>query len=1036
MKIYYVSNTGKDSNNGLSVASPLLTIAKASAIAKPGDTIKLNGGDTFREVLTAISGTSGNPVVFESYGTGKAIVSGCETIALTNWGVHKGSILKTVLLAAWNLGTGKDKVFIDGDPMLPAIWPKNSKPLHERRMTDYAIAISASFDPTPDANGKATGSYEAPGIDTSWVGKKITFLPGSAWGAQIGEIISAGNNKVSFKFTYNSFNNAYNPVVGNYFFLWDNLAALTQPNEYYLDTATNTLYLWPNSSITNKKIELKVRTIGCNLDKLSYVTIRNINFFATRLTAKNGSNLKVEGCSFREYHNLLSGESVMDFSNSPNSSVINCDICIASGEGLILNASNCNAINNSVYGVGYNSISGTGINVAGGNCLIDSNTVISTGAHGIGMQSPAGICQYNRVADIGRWTTDVAGINVAGSSTVGTGNMKGLRINNNVSHDHSAIFDNKKALWGASGFRADSGFPEGVSNIVFDHNLSWNTSNESITVFPLNPTQTNYENAQIKLINNTFQKKIFLVVRSGASQQGIEIQNNIASGIYGNSEAVIANNLFAYNPLANKNVIVSNGLFSYPMIENNISDDPKLKSPNNLDYRLEPDSPCLGSGKIIPPFTPSASVDMGAIQHDEKPPKFGATILLEQISNLVFTQKSAAIVEVSGFPIARGFGKNVTFRYVINGVYVSEDYCWDSYDPATRKLTGKIKFPTPTQNLGNVAIEISIDGGETFVATNGIFKVESTSNPDKRIPLKAATLNGSILAYDASIAPVVYKVPVAKWITQSKISSANKIRVEDRNGNKQPFWLDGITTTNSPSLLWVKTASPQPILPQDYDGSPILYLNYDNSNLENINELQSVFPEMSDAFIWLKSHEAIALPNTNLDNWLGVGKASQTAQTKQPILRRDILNGFPGIEFDGIDDFMTVVPSIGNPVSATLFAFYCNPNPGYITYQRLISASSPGTRDYEIGLQLLPTLLTANLPVAQSAGFLISQIATSKDLTNLHLGIRHTTLSNAYKGYLLEVLVFDRIMTSSEINKIKVYFKTKYQSIIPSLSIF
>ncbi len=82
-KPYFVSNTGNDTNNGLTPETPWATIDKveASTLA-PGDQILFNKGDTWRETLVVpSSGTSGNPIVFGAYGTGdNPVIDGADVI--------------------------------------------------------------------------------------------------------------------------------------------------------------------------------------------------------------------------------------------------------------------------------------------------------------------------------------------------------------------------------------------------------------------------------------------------------------------------------------------------------------------------------------------------------------------------------------------------------------------------------------------------------------------------------------------------------------------------------------------------------------------------------------------------------------------------------------------------------------------------------------------------------------------------------------------------------------------------------------------
>ena len=72
---YYVSSSsGNDANGGTSSLTAWQTIAKVnSQTFLPGDSILFRRGDIWNESLVApSSGTAGNPVAFDAYGTGPA----------------------------------------------------------------------------------------------------------------------------------------------------------------------------------------------------------------------------------------------------------------------------------------------------------------------------------------------------------------------------------------------------------------------------------------------------------------------------------------------------------------------------------------------------------------------------------------------------------------------------------------------------------------------------------------------------------------------------------------------------------------------------------------------------------------------------------------------------------------------------------------------------------------------------------------------------------------------------------------------------
>lgn len=93
---YYVSNSGNDTNTGLSEQSPWKTLKKInSSTFKPGDYILLKRGDTWRESITIpSSGNSTSRIVFSAYGTGnKPVILGSrQPVSWTNQG---GNIWKS-----------------------------------------------------------------------------------------------------------------------------------------------------------------------------------------------------------------------------------------------------------------------------------------------------------------------------------------------------------------------------------------------------------------------------------------------------------------------------------------------------------------------------------------------------------------------------------------------------------------------------------------------------------------------------------------------------------------------------------------------------------------------------------------------------------------------------------------------------------------------------------------------------------------------------------------------------------------------------
>jgi len=82
---YYVRATGgKDTNAGTTVAAPFKTVAKAIAVAQPGDTVYVAPGAYSAALATARAGTAGSPIRFVADSTGAVFGVKKGTVALRN----------------------------------------------------------------------------------------------------------------------------------------------------------------------------------------------------------------------------------------------------------------------------------------------------------------------------------------------------------------------------------------------------------------------------------------------------------------------------------------------------------------------------------------------------------------------------------------------------------------------------------------------------------------------------------------------------------------------------------------------------------------------------------------------------------------------------------------------------------------------------------------------------------------------------------------------------------------------------------------
>src|SRR5512146_2563266 len=85
---FYVSPAGSDGNAGTSPSTAWKTVQRAdSASLAPGDSVLFQGGATFADqtLMPAASGADGAPIVFGSYGTGRANLPGGIWFSGKSW---------------------------------------------------------------------------------------------------------------------------------------------------------------------------------------------------------------------------------------------------------------------------------------------------------------------------------------------------------------------------------------------------------------------------------------------------------------------------------------------------------------------------------------------------------------------------------------------------------------------------------------------------------------------------------------------------------------------------------------------------------------------------------------------------------------------------------------------------------------------------------------------------------------------------------------------------------------------------------------
>lgn len=359
---YYVSNTGNDSNSGLTAALAWKTLTKVNAATfVAGDQILFQKGDTFYGSFTIKqSGTVANPITFGAYGTGaNPIITGFTSV--TEWTNLGGNIWESTN----SVSTLSDcnMVTINGVNTAMGRYPNTGYLTYQSYSTNTSIT-SNSLSGTPN-----------------WTGAEVVIRK-ERWIINRYPITSQSGGTLTYS------GGGYYVGKNNYgFFIQNDLRTLDQQNEWYYNPTTKKIQVYSTSIPT----DVKVATINTLITMLyrSYIMFEGISFNGANLSAINiGScrNASITNCSIDFCYNGIYGQ---DYGQSSVNFVF---------QNSIINHINNNAIRLSYEfyksNITNNVIKNTGIIVGlGGSSDEKSSAIISKGTKST--------IQYNKIDSVG-----------------------------------------------------------------------------------------------------------------------------------------------------------------------------------------------------------------------------------------------------------------------------------------------------------------------------------------------------------------------------------------------------------------------------------------------------------------------------------------------------------------------------------------------------------------------------------------------------------------------------------------------------------
>ena len=282
---------GADLNSG-SLSSPFETINKALSTMSAGDTCFIRGGEYHEEVI--INGK--NNITIMPY-MGELVVFDGTMPIQSNWITHASNIYKTTLNKhIWQL-------FVDQQEMVMARWPNGN--FFDKSIYTWDSWASGIVDSTAGFPNGSFNGFELVDSTKKDLGSTGLNITGAIGIMNVGsfktfnrEIISHNTSDNFFSYDFVP-NNTYRDKH-HHFFIEGKLELLDQPNEWFYDTTSKTLYLYADNgqNPNGRNINGKVQDYAFTINNSSNVSLKNIYFFSSTFFAKSSNNIIIEECHF------------------------------------------------------------------------------------------------------------------------------------------------------------------------------------------------------------------------------------------------------------------------------------------------------------------------------------------------------------------------------------------------------------------------------------------------------------------------------------------------------------------------------------------------------------------------------------------------------------------------------------------------------------------------------------------------------------------------------------------------------------------
>lgn len=402
---YYFSNSGDDSNNGLSPVYPMKSLSKLNSLMfklRPGDAVLFERGNIFYgQININASGDENNPIVFGAYGNGRnPVISG--SVPVNNWSIYKGNVYTSDISGiVKNLNVNGKQMFLARYPNSGFLTIDNPFSNPKTGFTDKQLNQSAGY----------------------WDGS-IVRIRTVNWAYEYSVIKKFENFSLLLEIP-----TTYPSLSGWGFYLDNNLNELDTINEWYFEnkeSGSGKVFYYPatGADINKLDIQASIQDYGISSDiQLRNIVIRELEILNQSETgiyfSKKVSDLRIENCTFKGQ--IKTGISIDK--KSDNVKIINNRFNDINGRALSLNNVSHSSVYRNIflnsgmipgYGTTGDAYVLSAVHVFGDTNIVSENYINGVGHDAINCIGTGNIVEKNVIKNCLMFLNDGGGIKCYG----------------------------------------------------------------------------------------------------------------------------------------------------------------------------------------------------------------------------------------------------------------------------------------------------------------------------------------------------------------------------------------------------------------------------------------------------------------------------------------------------------------------------------------------------------------------------------------------------------------------------------------------